>query len=414
MINIGFQGTPHSYSESASLKLLEEYGIDDYKLIPLVSSETVASKLRTQDINYGVVAIQNTIGGVVKETDDAFISDEWIVKHRYLLRIEHCLFVKAPSIETKNIKKVSSHIQALKQCRNNLKTLINNYTEIEIADTALAAHQLELGLLDEQTAVICSKSAGLAKGLHLLVEGLQDQADNFTEFVLIEKKQIQKISFFSQAHLACKKLLFKDKFYDSFIKLLVSATLLLAFPIQIINNQFLPKEFSMSLPQAVMTSGALSLLLLSALGNYRRRNTFKALTGYWLYLDRVTSKTKDDSQNYAVPRAVMIDTVNDELRIRGWICTSPPHRYFEAKEIFHSDLSQPKGSLLYKYSNFIDGSEWNFNGIVELEWSKNINQFEIKNLFGRYFGFLSNTTGGLNFKRITKAQFYDYCPIQEE
>ncbi|WP_440877184.1 prephenate dehydratase [Thalassotalea sp. PLHSN55] len=415
-MKVGFQGLTNSYSELAASRLLEQYGIDDYQLCPLISSEDVARHLTSGDINLGVVAIQNTIGGIVKETYEAFFSEDWDVKHRYILKIEHCLFVKNNSINLEQISTVASHIQALKQCKNYIREHIGNIELKEMADTALSAEALANGKLSENTAIICSKAAGLALGLHLVGQSVQDREDNSTEFILVERKQV-KSSKFADITKKLRIWLFNDSFFSNVVKVAVSAIVLATFQIQMLNNLFLPKSFEMTAEQALLFSAGLSIGLISFLNKLRARQSLNLIAGHWVYLDVVNKANASTDIDYALPRAVKIDILEDnKLRIRGWICNKvkAPERYFEAKEILHSDFYKNTGSLVYKYSNFIGGKDWNFNGIVELEWNRSNPEMPISNLFGRYCGFLTNTTGSVNFKRISPEKFKEICPITED
>ncbi|WP_054743270.1 prephenate dehydratase domain-containing protein [Cellulosilyticum ruminicola] len=55
-----------------------------------------------------------------------------------------------------------------------------------IEDIAIGAKYLAEGILQETTAVICRKEAVLKYGLYLLVEGIEDYKDNYTEFRMIK------------------------------------------------------------------------------------------------------------------------------------------------------------------------------------------------------------------------------------
>ncbi|WP_417657530.1 prephenate dehydratase [Pseudidiomarina aestuarii] len=410
-VKIGYQGVPGSYSEEAAINLMTESGIEDYQLISLVSSARVAQALKSKTVDLGVVATQNTVGGQVQETNEAFYSDEWTLKNRHILPIRHCLFVKDSSITPAQVTHVASHIQALTQCRQTMQEVLGDYEEREYEDTAGSARALKEGEFPDSTAVLCSRRAGELNELHLLQANVQDHSQNSTQFVLVEYAGTDsKKSLWDRV---IGSLVYSEQNFKQLVKLVIAATLLLAFPVQKLNNAVLGEMFQIELYEALVFSAGLSVVLLGLLESYRKAQGIQRFVGYWIYMDRVRPDVKDDNQNYAIPRVVRIDKCGNKLRIRGWLCSSPPERYFEAKEVLFTNPFSNKGTLVYKYSNFLNASDWNFNGIVELEWSQTEQDGQIKNLFGRYYGFLTNTTGSINFKRLSKEQFLEISHLDE-
>lgn len=70
-MKIGFQGDLFSNSEEASLQFSKICGLKIDKFMPLISSKRVVESLLNKEIDYGVLAIQNKIAGIVKETEEA-------------------------------------------------------------------------------------------------------------------------------------------------------------------------------------------------------------------------------------------------------------------------------------------------------------------------------------------------------
>ena len=108
---------------------------------------------------------------------------------------------------------------------------------------------------------------------------------------------------------------------------------------------------------------------------------------------------------------MIIDTTGGGFRVRGWLSKVPPEQYFESKAVFHSDLFAMNGAFIYKYSHYLNSEDSPMNGLVELEWNRDGNGTRITNLYGRYFGFQSRSTGSLNFQRVSKERFLEVCPI---
>ena len=184
-MKIGYQGIEGSNSEKATFKFINVMKLDkeSIDLVPLVTSYEVANKLKNNKIDYGVMAIKNSIGGIVKETNNV-LNNSLKCINTIDIEIHHCLF-KKKKIDINNIKKIASHEQAILQCKNNInKLFINKELEfIYIKDTALAAKLLDENELDDEIAIICSKDAGTKYDLDCIYENLED-GKSVTEFGL--------------------------------------------------------------------------------------------------------------------------------------------------------------------------------------------------------------------------------------
>jgi len=184
MIKIAYQGVEGSNSQEAAISLASSYGIQEYELIPMISSIGVVEALKTRKAHYGVMASYNHIVGWVIESEEALRNYNYRVVQACTNPIHHYLY----SLKDEKPKRIASHIQALKQCKNNLKTLYPECELIEVEDTALAAKYLAEGKLDKDTAVLCHQKAGEMYGLHLLKANLEDGKTNATDFIMIKER----------------------------------------------------------------------------------------------------------------------------------------------------------------------------------------------------------------------------------
>ncbi len=187
-MKIGYQGMEGSNSEEAAMLLAEKCGFNNFVLVPLISSKNVVSALKSGEVDYGVLAIKNSLGGIVLETKDALESGDFEIIEKQSLQIRHCLFVKNKEIDLSQVVEVVSHVQALAQTKENLAKHYPQMKLVEIEDTAIGAKWLASGEISENTAVICRKNAGEMYGLHLVNEEMQDNLDNFTDFHLYKIK----------------------------------------------------------------------------------------------------------------------------------------------------------------------------------------------------------------------------------
>ncbi|ONI41816.1 hypothetical protein AN396_03075 [Candidatus Epulonipiscium fishelsonii] len=185
-VKIGYQGIQYSNSEYAAKKFIEQMDLSDIELIPLINSKNVVDALLNKEIDYGVIAIKNSTAGDVIESITSLQNTSYHILDNLDLEINHCLFKLKDNIQIKNI---ASHIQAVKQCQNNIKEMFPDAEIIEIEDTALGAIHLKEGKLQLDTGVICSKEAGLSKDLTLVKENMQDIKGNKTTFIIFKLEE---------------------------------------------------------------------------------------------------------------------------------------------------------------------------------------------------------------------------------
>ena len=73
---------------------INNLSLSNIKLIPLVNSYNVFDSLLNGKIDYGVVAVSNSIGGIVKETNDVLKNTSYTEVSSLELPICHCVFKK--------------------------------------------------------------------------------------------------------------------------------------------------------------------------------------------------------------------------------------------------------------------------------------------------------------------------------
>ena len=183
-MKIGYQGIEGSNSQAAARNMAERLGWTGVEYVPLVHSRGVVEAMVAGTVDYGVMATLNHIAGVVLETQEALQGVHSRMLALDCIPIHHCLFVKDRSVT--EIRAVASHIQALQQCKGTLARDYPGAAWLEEEDTAIAARHLAEGTLPPGTGVLCRRDAGEAYGLHLVRENLEDDAENATEFELIQ------------------------------------------------------------------------------------------------------------------------------------------------------------------------------------------------------------------------------------
>lgn len=185
-IKIGYQGLVGSNSEEAAKAFKANLGLPDAELVPLKSSRNVVLALSNEEINYGVMAIENSIGGIVEESKQALEGASLLISGSLSLPIHHSMFFKDENISNEDIETVASHVQALKQSSNLIESEFGKSELLEMEDTAIAAKMLANDDLNNKTAIICRKNAGEMYNLYLYKENIENDSSNQTKFHIYE------------------------------------------------------------------------------------------------------------------------------------------------------------------------------------------------------------------------------------
>ncbi len=138
-------------------------------------------------VNYGVVPIENSTEGVVNNTLDMFVDSNLKICAEILLEVSHHLLSITGKME--NVEKVYSHPQAIAQCRDWLENNLPNIPVLDVASTAVAAQN---AADDPSVAAIASEFAATLYNLKTLKRKIEDNINNFTRFLVIGKKELEK------------------------------------------------------------------------------------------------------------------------------------------------------------------------------------------------------------------------------
>jgi prephenate dehydratase len=180
---IAFQGEPGAYSEAA---VLAYFGATS-RTLPCPSFDAVFAAVASGAASQGLIAIENSLAGSIHHNYDLLLQhDLWITGEHYL-RVRHCLIAN-PGVQRSEIQKVISHPQALAQCDGYLRA--QGLPPEVFYDTAGAVkHLKESGARD--TAAIASRRAAEVYGMEILAEGIEDNPENYTRFLVIAPEPYQ-------------------------------------------------------------------------------------------------------------------------------------------------------------------------------------------------------------------------------
>lgn len=185
-ILVGVMGDRGSFSEMAGELYIKTDSLDGAEILPLITAENVLTELEKEAINKGIFPIENSNGGIVIEALYAMAKHQFSIEKMFELDVHHHLLVQ-PGTVASRIKCITSHDQALKQCRMYIKRVWPKADIVPYKDTAAAAKALAEGDLPDTTAVIASRRAGEIYGLEILEESVQDLKYNYTTFIVASK-----------------------------------------------------------------------------------------------------------------------------------------------------------------------------------------------------------------------------------
>ena len=182
-MRIGYQGEPGAFSEAAARRVDPEA-----QLVPYRSFEEVFDAVNGGAASYGVLPIENSIGGSIHRNYDLLLSNELPIVGEVELPVVHHLLA-LPGATLDALKRVYSHPQGLAQCERFLRTL-KSVEVIATYDTAGSAKMVaDSGALD--AAAIASARAGEVFGLKPLASSIQDYDDNITRFIVIGRRPLK-------------------------------------------------------------------------------------------------------------------------------------------------------------------------------------------------------------------------------
>ena len=177
---IACQGVDGSFSGIAARRAFPNASVSFFP-----SFDGVLFAVKEKKADFAIIPVENSEAGRVADIHTLLPDSGLFIVGEHFLRIEHHLFgVKETSLP--RIKRAMSHIQALTQCSNTLKSL--KIEPVAGTNTALSA-QYVAERNDPSLAAVASKEAGELYGLALLKSNVEDSGDNTTRFLIVSSEQ---------------------------------------------------------------------------------------------------------------------------------------------------------------------------------------------------------------------------------
>jgi prephenate dehydrogenase len=187
---VGIQGGRGSFNEDAACYYMSRTPEIPFEIVYLHTTERVLRALHEGEIDRGVFAIHNSVGGMVGESVAAMARYRFAIVEEFAIKISHALMIGADADFSK-VDTVMAHPQVLRQCRTNLEKKYANLRQTsgegDLIDQAKVAELLGSGALENSVATMGSRTLAALNGLRIVEDNLQDLDENFTSFLWVER-----------------------------------------------------------------------------------------------------------------------------------------------------------------------------------------------------------------------------------
>lgn len=179
-LSIAYLGPRGTFADAALRAMPVSEGA---RLEPFSTVTAALDAARAGEVDFALVPIENSVEGAVTGTLDELASGEpLVIVDEQVLAVRFALLVR-PGTSISDIRRVATHHVAQAQCRSWLAEHLPDAEVVPESSNAVAAQAVA-----EQTtydAAIASSAAAAAYGLEVLVDGIGDNEEAWTRFVLV-------------------------------------------------------------------------------------------------------------------------------------------------------------------------------------------------------------------------------------
>ena len=177
-LRLAYLGPAGTFTEAAALRYDAQAALAPYATI-----QAVARAVHAGDADRGITPVENSLQGSVTDTLDLLIHGEGVsIFGELVMPVVHSLIARHGT-SISQIQTVYSHPQALGQCQAYLERHLPNAELRAALSTAAAVEELLKG--PQRTAAIAHQRAAQLYQAEVLVEGIQDNPNNATRFLVL-------------------------------------------------------------------------------------------------------------------------------------------------------------------------------------------------------------------------------------
>ena len=177
-MKVAYQGEAGAFSESAARRLLGA----EITGVPCHSFELMFAAVGAGEADCCIAPIENSLAGSIHRNYDLLMDSALTIAGETSMRIVHNL-IAPPDVAIDSIRRVYSHPVALAQCTR----FFTNHPHMEAMPVHDTAGGLRIVMDRRRTdeAAIASAAAAEIYGGRVLLESIEDNAQNFTRFFLM-------------------------------------------------------------------------------------------------------------------------------------------------------------------------------------------------------------------------------------
>lgn len=179
MKKVAIQGYAGSFHHIAA----QRYEGSAVEILPCDTFRAVARAVERGEVEYGVMAIENSIAGSILPNYNILQRCNVRVTGEIYLQIRQNLMVNR-GVKLEDIREVESHQMALLQCADYLDA--HNWRLVETADTALSAAELQRSG-SRTTAAVAGALAAELFDLDIIAADIHTNRNNYTRFLILER-----------------------------------------------------------------------------------------------------------------------------------------------------------------------------------------------------------------------------------
>jgi prephenate dehydratase len=177
-MRVAFQGEPGAFSEAAAIQLLGKR----ITTVPRATFDAAFRAVPEGAADALLVPVENSLAGSVVRVYDLLLESDLAIVAETILPIEHHL-IGCPRATLQGLRSVASHPMALAQCERFFSSH-PGLKRVPAEDTAGSVREA-LARGDKSGAAIAGRRAAEQYRGVILAENIQDNAENFTRFVLL-------------------------------------------------------------------------------------------------------------------------------------------------------------------------------------------------------------------------------------
>lgn len=187
-LKVAYSGVPGAFAHIASGRIFPESNRISFRDFKSAYDSVVKG-----EADVAVLPIENSYAGEVGQTIDLIFSGSLFINGIYELEI-HQNLLGLPDATVDDIKKVTSHPQALGQCHDYIK--LRGFDTEEANNTAIAAKTVA-EMNDKSLGAIASVETAEIYGLKVLEANINKSGENTTRFAVLSKVRAESPSLTS-------------------------------------------------------------------------------------------------------------------------------------------------------------------------------------------------------------------------